>query len=664
MTELERDLRRSIRGEVRFDTGSRALYATDASNYRQVPIGVVIPKDADDVVAAVAACRQHAAPLLSRGGGTSLAGQCCNAAVVMDMSKYFDKVLDIDERARLARVEPGVVLDRLREQAVPRGLTFGPDPATHNHCTLGGMLGNNSCGVHAVMAQFYGPGARTSDNTSRLEILTYDGLRMWVGPTPAEELEAIIAQGGRRGEIYGRLKRLRDEYADLIRTRYPKIPRRVSGYNLDELLPERGFNLARALVGTESTCVTILQAELILIDHPKARSLLVLGYPDVYSAGDHVPDLLAFKPIGLEGLDDRLIDDMKKANIHPQDAKLLPDGKGWLMVEFGGDTKAESDARAREAMAVLARKSNAPTMDLYDDPQKEALLWKVRESGLGATAHVPNAPVTWEGWEDSAVPPDRVGDYLRDLRKLFDKFEYACALYGHFGQGCIHTRIDFDLQSAPGIEKYKAFMDEASSLVVSYGGSLSGEHGDGQSKAQFLPKMFGPELVGAFREFKSIWDPDGRMNPGKIVEPVPDRSESAPRRRLSAAAGPHPFRLPERSSQLRLLHHPLCRRRRVPTRARRHDVSELSRHARGDALDARACAPPVRNARGRAARGRLARPAREGRTRSVSRVQGLQERLPGQCRHGVLQGGVPVALLRGPTPSDVRVRDGLHPSVG
>src|SRR4051812_10568602 len=519
MTDLATDLRRAIRGEVRFDSGSRALYATDASNYRQVPIGVVVPRDADDVVAAVDVCHRHGAPVLSRGGGTSLAGQCCNVAVVMDMSKYFNQVLEVDASRRVARVQPGVVLDTLRRAAGAHGLTFGPDPATHNHCTLGGMLGNNSCGAHAVMAQFYGPGARTSDNTLRLEVLTYDGLRMWVGSTPDAELDAIIAAGGRRGEIYRALRELRDRHADAIRTRYPKIPRRVSGYNLDDLLPERGFNVARALVGTESTCVTILQAELTLIDDPPARSLLVLGYSDVYAAGDHVPDLLAFKPIALEGIDDRLIDDMKSAGIHPENARLLPEGKGWLLAEFGGDSKAGSDARAREAMAALKKRRDAPSMLLYDDPVKEALLWKIRESGLGATAHVPNAPVTWEGWEDSAVPPDRVGSYLRDLRALFDRYGYACALYGHFGQGRIHTRIDFDLQSAPGIEKYKAFMDEATSLVVSYGGSFSGEHGDGQSKAQFLPKMFGDELVSAFRSFKTIWDPAGKMNPGKIVDP-------------------------------------------------------------------------------------------------------------------------------------------------
>jgi FAD/FMN-containing dehydrogenase/Fe-S oxidoreductase len=518
-TDLAADLRRVVRGEVRFDRGSRALYATDGSNYRQVPIGVAIPRDLDDVIAIVDVCRRHGAPVLSRGGGTSLAGQCCNVAVVMDMSKYVDRVLNIDAERRIARVEPGVVLDTLQREAAGHDLIFGPDPATHTHCTLGGMLGNNSCGVHAVMSQLYGPGSRTSDNTHRLEILTYDGLRMWVGPTSDEELRRIIAAGGRRAQIYRALIELRDRYGDLVRQRYPNIPRRVSGYNLDELLPERGFNVARALVGTESTCVTILQAEVMLIDRPKARSLLVLGYPSVYSAGDHVPEVLGFRPIGLEGIDDRLIDDMKKARIHPENVSLLPDGQGWLLVEFGGETKADSDAKATAAMAALRRQPNAPTMKLYDDPAVEERLWKVRESGLGATAHVPDAPVTWEGWEDSAVPPDRIGAYLRDLRRLFEKYEYACALYGHFGQGCVHTRIDFDLESGPGIEKYGRFMDDASSLVVSYGGSLSGEHGDGQSKAQFLPKMFGPELVDAFREFKTIWDPEGRMNPGKIVDP-------------------------------------------------------------------------------------------------------------------------------------------------
>ena len=519
MLDLADDLRSALRGEVRFDAGSRALYATDSSNYRQVPIGVVLPRDPDDVVAAVEVCRRHGAPILSRGGGTSLAGQCCNAAVVMDMSKYVNRVLAIDANARVARVEPGVVLDTMREAASVVGLTFGPDPATHNRCTLGGMLGNNSCGVHSVMSQFYGPGSRVSDNTHRLEILTYGGLRMWVGPTPDEELQQIVAAGGRRGEIYAALRQLRDTYAHLVRARYPKIPRRISGYNLDDLLPENGFNVARALVGSESTCVTILQAEMHLIHNPKARTLVVLGYPDVFCAGDHVPQVLAFKPIGLEGMDDRLIDDMIKTRIHPASVKLLPEGRGWLLVEFGGSTQAESNARAQEFMAAMATKHPAPAMRMFDDVRQQHLAWKARESGLPATAHVPGQLPTWEGFEDSAVAPERIGDYMRDLRKLFARHGYTGALYGHFGDGCIHTRLDFDLESADGIAKYMAFMEDATSLVVSYGGSLSGEHGDGQSRAQFLEKMFGPELVEAFRRFKAIWDPGGRMNPGKVVDP-------------------------------------------------------------------------------------------------------------------------------------------------
>ena len=510
---LSRQLRKRIRGEVRFDDGSRALYATDASNYRQVPIGVVLPHDSEDVVETVAACREFGAPILSRGGGTSLAGQCCNVAVVLDMSKYMRHIIQLDIGRRRARVEPGLVLDVLRNQAKKHSLTFGPDPATHNHCTLGGMIGNNSCGVHSVTA------GRTSDNVEELEILTYDGLRMRVGRTPEEELNRIIRGGGRRGEIYGRLKELRDKYADLIRKRYPKIPRRVSGYNLDELLPENQFNVARALVGTECTCVTVLEAGCRLVHHPAHRCLLVLGYPDVYQAGDHVMEVLAHKPYGLEGVDDVLISDMKRKHIHPRDLKLLPDGEGWLIIEFGGETRGECDAKAHGLMNALRLKPDRPSMKLYDDPAEEKLVWEIREAGLGATAHVIDDRIAWEGWEDSAVPPERVGQYLRDLRALFKRYDYRCSLYGHFGDGCIHTRIDFDLQTASGIRKYQSFVRDAAELVVSHGGSPSGEHGDGQSKAVLLPIMFGPELVNAFREFKAIWDPQGRMNPGKIVDP-------------------------------------------------------------------------------------------------------------------------------------------------
>ena len=514
-TELERALKDVIKGEVRFSDGDRALYATDGSNYRQVPIGVVVPRDIEDAIAAMRLCRMHGAPVLSRGGGTSLCGQCCNFAVILDFSKYCHQILELNPKEKYARVQPGLVLDTLRNAAEKHHLTFAPDPATHTHCTLGGMIGNNSCGTHSLMA------GKTEENVLELDVLTYDGLHMKVGETSDAEFESTIRQGGRRAEIYGKLKALRDKYANLIRDRYPRIPRRVSGFNLNQLLPENNFNVARALVGTESTCVMVLEAKLRLVYSPPARSLVVLGYPDVYSAGDHVPEVLEFGPIALEGIDDRLVSYMRKKHLHMQDLSLLPEGNGFLLVEFGGENKQEADAKAIAMMARLRAKPNAPKMKLYDDKKQEDLVWEIRESGLGATAFVPGMPVTWEGWEDSAVPPDKVGPYLRDLRKLFEKHGYGCSLYGHFGQGCIHTRIDFDFRTVEGIRNYRAFLEQAADLVVSYGGSLSGEHGDGQSKAEMLPKMFGPELVQAFREFKRIWDPQNKMNPGKVVDPFP-----------------------------------------------------------------------------------------------------------------------------------------------
>ena len=512
---LERELKGSIQGEVRFDPGSRALYATDGSNYRQVPIGVVVPKSKEDVENTVAACRKFRAPLLSRGGGTSLAGQCCNVAVVLDWSKYLHHILELNPREKYARVEPGTVCDTLRNAAEAHTLTWGPDPSTHDHCTFGGMLGNNSCGVHAQMA------GKTVDNVISMDVLLYDGTKMTVGWMDERALEQQIARGGRVGEIYSRLKTLRDRYRPLIEKNYPKIPRRVSGYNLDQLLPgEDGrFNIARALVGTESTCVTILEAKVQLVYSCPQRVLLVLGYPSIYEAGDRVPEILKHKPIGLEALDDVLIANVKKKGMRQQeDLSLLPQGKSWLVVEFGAAARDEAEALAHDAMKSLEG-AGAPAMKLFLDRQQQQKIWKVREAGLGATAFVPGEPLTWEGWEDSAVAPEKIGGYLRDLRKLYDKYQYSSALYGHFGQGCIHCRVNFDLMSATGIRKWRSFMEEATSLVTSYGGSISGEHGDGQSKAEFLYKMFGPELIEAFREFKSIWDPDGKMNPGKIVEP-------------------------------------------------------------------------------------------------------------------------------------------------
>ncbi len=514
---LTQELQHKIKGEVRFDDGSRALYATDSSNYRQIPMGVVFPVSEEDITETVNLCQKYNAPLLTRGGGTSLAGQGCNAAVIMDFSKYYNKVLKVDVENKLVQVQTGIVLDFMRNTTEKSGLTFGPDPATHDHCTIGGMLGNNSCGVHSVMAQNEGYGARTSDNTEKLTILTYDGLKMEVGPTSEVDLEKIIHEGGRKGEIYQKLKDLRDKYANLIRERYPDIPRRVSGYNLDELLPEKGFNVARALVGSEGTCVTILEASMKLLPAPKAKTLLVLGYPDVYQAGGHVMEILKHKPIALEGIDRELIGYMENKGLNTADLTLLPEGNGWLLVEFEGETEEKADERAKEVMEILKKDDNCPTMSLFDDPNQEKKLWEIRESGLGATAFIPGNDDTWPGWEDSAVAPEKVGEYLKDLRKLFHKHGYEASLYGHFGQGCIHCRINFDLVTEKGLEKYKQFTIEATDLVKRYGGSISGEHGDGQSRGELLTQLYGEEIVQAFEEFKSIWDPENRMNPGKII---------------------------------------------------------------------------------------------------------------------------------------------------
>jgi FAD/FMN-containing dehydrogenase/Fe-S oxidoreductase len=511
--DLSRELANAVSGEVRFDAGSRALYATGGANWRQVPIGVVIPLNADDVVNAVKVCSHFGAPILSRGGGTALAGQTANVAVVIDFSKYMNRLVSLDAGQRVAVVQPGLILDGLRNHAERYHLTFGPDPSTHDHCTLGGMIGNNSCGTHSVMA------GRTSDNVEELEILTFDGVRMRVGATRDEELASIIARGGRRAEIYRGMKDLRDRYAELIRQRYPKIPRRVSGYNLDELLPENGFNVARALTGTEGTCVTILEAKLRLVPSPPERTLVVLGYPDIYAAADHVTEIMKWGPIACEAIDYKLVENMRLKGLHSGDLKFLPRGHGWLLLEFGGESKEEADRHANGLVAGLQRVSNAPDSRVYDDRKQEQLIWKIREAGLGATALVPGEKPTWEGWEDSAVAPERLGNYLRDFRQLLNRFGYGCALYGHFGRGCVHTRIDFDLETREGIQKYHSFTSHAADLVVAYGGSLSGEHGDGQSRAEFLPKMFGEELVRAFAQFKALWDPRGKMNPHKVVSP-------------------------------------------------------------------------------------------------------------------------------------------------
>jgi FAD/FMN-containing dehydrogenase/Fe-S oxidoreductase len=506
--ELEKELQRTVRGEVRFDRGSRALYASDGSNYRQIPIGLVVPRDEQDVIAAVAAGRKYGAPVLSRGAGTSLAGQCCNVAVILDFSKYMNQILEIDAERKFARVQPGVVLDTLRGRAEVHQLTFAPDPSTHNRCTIGGMIGNNSCGTHSLL------GGKTVDNVEELRILLYDGSQMTVGPTSDGDLDSILRQGGRRGEVYSKLRAIRDQYAELVRARFPQIPRRVSGYNLDELLPERGFDVARALVGTEGTCVVVLEAKLRLIHSPQHRTLVALGYEDAFQAADHVPEILPLQPIGLEGFEGSIIDGLQKKGAPNLD--LLPEGRGILLVEFGADDADEARQRALELIERLKNVAAPPSTRLYTAKEARAV-WQIRESGPRAAAFAPGAPAEWEGWDDAAVAPEKLGAYLRDIRALMNEYNYKGAFYGHFGHGCIHMRVSFDLESENGIRKYGEFVERAADLVVGYGGSLSGEHGDGQSRGALLVKMFGPELMKAFSEFKAAWDPDNKLNPHKVV---------------------------------------------------------------------------------------------------------------------------------------------------
>ncbi|MFD7957318.1 FAD-binding and (Fe-S)-binding domain-containing protein [Streptomyces ardesiacus] len=514
---LQAALHDRVDGEIRFDAGSRAAYSTDASNFRQTPLGVVVPRTPEAGVETVAVAREFGAPVLSRGGGTSLAGQCTNAGVVLDWSKYCTRVESVDADARTCVVQPGIVLDDMNRQLAPYGLRYGPEPATHANCTLGGMIGNNSCGA---TAQAHG---KVVDNIARLEVLLYDGTRFWCGETNDEEYAEIERQGDLRATVYRRLRALRDTYGDEIRRRFPDVPRRVSGYNLDSLLPEYGFDVAGLLVGSESTLVTVVRAELELVPVVKERSLLVLGFDSIDKAADAVPDILPHEPIALEGVDARLVRDERIKHLNPRALAQMPEGNAYLMVQFGGDTVEEADSRAHRLLEAVHRSEHAADCAFLDDPAHEQDLWQVREAGLGATAHIPGKPDTFEGWEDSAVSPDRLGDYLRRLRALFDEFGYLSdtgpSLYGHFGQGCVHTRIPFDLYTADGVTAYRRFMERAADLVVEFGGSLSGEHGDGQSRGELLSRMFGDRLVEAFGRLKAVFDPDNRMNPGKVVAP-------------------------------------------------------------------------------------------------------------------------------------------------
>ena len=654
---LKRALARAVYGEVRFDAGTRAMYANDFSIYRAIPIGVVIPKGPEDVIAAVAICRQYGAPVLPRGCGTAPSGQTTNVAVVFDYSKYYNEIVQLDPDNRRAVVQPGVICDQLRNAAEEHHLTYGPDPATHEYCTFGGMLGNNSCGTHSLMA------GKTSDNVIELDVLLYDGTRMTVGPTSDEELEGIIAAGGRKGEIYDQLKQLRDRVADRVRAEYPDIPRRVSGYNLDELLPENGFNVARALVGSEGTCANVLHATVRLVPSPQHRRTLLLGYPDVFQAADHVPAILEkTKPIGLEGFDDQLIKNMIAKHRLAAERRVLPDGRAWLYVEFGRDDPDEATAEARDALEALAGGPQIDARVIIDKAEKVSA-WKVRESAVG-DSRAPGYMDAEGNWEDAAVHPNVLGEYLRDFQQILDDHGYRCVYYGHFGQGCVHTRMDFDLKTAGGVRTFRSFMEKCADLVVAYGGSLAGEYGEGHGRAELLPKMFGPELMQAFNDFKRIWDPDWKMNPNRLIGDV-KLDEGL---RLGPDYRPpqlqDPLRLPRRRRVVRDRDRALLRDGQVPQPRQPDDVPELPRHARGAPLDPWPGAASVRDAEGRPDHRGLARRRGQGVARPVPGLQGVHGRLPGPGRHPHLQGGVPRPLLRKAPAAAEPLRARAAPVVG
>ncbi|MFH0519322.1 FAD-binding and (Fe-S)-binding domain-containing protein [Streptomyces sp. M41] len=489
MSELEAELRRVVRGEVGFDVTSRALTTMDASNYRRVPLGVVAPHDADDVAAVLEVCRDHMVPVVARGGGTSIAGQATGTGVVLDFTRHMNRLVSLDPEARTAVVQPGLVLDRLQEAAAPHGLRFGPDPSTHSRCTLGGMIGNNSCGSHSVAW------GTTADSVRELDVVTARGRRLRLGQGWAG------APDGLRGLVEGELSRLR--------TAFPELPRRISGYALDALLPEKGADVARSFCGSEGTLGILTEAVVRLVEPPRARALAVLAYADESAAAQAAAGLLPYAPLTVEGMAQDLVP--------PAASAALPRGGAWLFVETGGETDGEARARAE----AIVRAADVLDAQVVTDPAGQRALWRIREDASGTATRMPDGTEAWPGWEDCAVPPERLGAYLRDFRALLSAHGLRGTPYGHFGDGCIHVRIDFDLLTEAGVGRFRRFSEELAEVVVAHGGSLSGEHGDGQARAELLPKMYDAETVALFERAKGVWDPDDLLNPGMLVRPAP-----------------------------------------------------------------------------------------------------------------------------------------------
>ena len=492
-TDVVAALRSSVRGAVDDSTRRRAEYSTDASNYRVVPQVVVFPQDTDDVEAALAVARDAGVPITSRGGGTSVAGNAVGTGVVLDFSRHVNRILEIDPDAQTARIEPGVVMAALQKAAAPHGLRFGPDPSTQARATLGGMIGNNACGPRAVA---YG---RTADNVLALDLVDGTGRRIAAG---AGSLDPVP---GLADLVRGNL--------DIIRTELGRFGRQVSGYSLEHLLPEKGTDLAKALVGTEGTVGTLLGATVRLVPIAAAPVLVVLGYPDMPTAADAVPALLAHAPLAIEGMDSRLVDVVRRvrgASAVPD----LPPGAGWLMVEMGGETLEA----AMDAARALAADAGTTAVGVFPPGPEATAMWRIREDGAGLGGRTPSGEQAWPGFEDSAVPPARLGAYLRELEALMASHQVDGLAYGHFGDGCVHLRLDIPMERSG--DPLRAFMTDAAHLVAAHGGSLSGEHGDGRARSELLPVMYSERAIELFGQFKGLFDPRDLLNPGVLVRPA------------------------------------------------------------------------------------------------------------------------------------------------
>jgi FAD/FMN-containing dehydrogenase/Fe-S oxidoreductase len=503
--ELAAALRAAGLAEIETATRRRAEYSSDASNYRVVPEVVAFPRSTDEIVAALAVCRDRGVPIVTRGGGTSIAGNALSSGLVLDLSRHLNRVIAVDPEERTAVVEPGTVLDDITAAAARHSLRFGPDPSTHSRATIGGAIGNNACGSRALR---YG---RTADNVVALDVVTGNGTRLVTGPGGAGLPDAGPADPG--AALLTDLRALVAQNLATIRTEFGRFTRQVSGYSLEHLLPENGANVAKFLSGTEGTLALTLRATVRLVAAPRATALAVLGYPDMAAAAEAVPALLPHLPVALEGLDSRMVD-VVRLRRGPAAVPALPRGGGWLFAETAGDSLEE----ARAAAVKLAADGGCLDSSVITGPAAAAL-WRIREDGAGLGGRTPAGAPAWPGWEDSAVPVHALPAYLRELAALMASHGLDGLMYGHFGDGCVHARIDFPLRDRPGV--LRSFTQDAARLAASYGGSASGEHGDGRARGELLPAMYSPAAIGLFGAVKQLFDPAGLLNPGVIVDPAP-----------------------------------------------------------------------------------------------------------------------------------------------